>query len=215
MKDFNIIAARVLLKVHSIAPIRGFNPPSVVVLGDKMNLAQEVYFNNIKVTEFVVSAPNRLVVRIPGSQIGKEFVGIQVFSSVNVTKTSAALSFELIKPLKQVEGIERLIQSWMLVFFTSPGSDVFDPQSGGGVRAIIGKNTNTRGKGVSADLALAIERTQSELLRLQAQNSKIPLSEKLLSATLSAMNFDDRTTTLSATVALKNMLGEDAEVSVR
>lgn len=215
MKDFSIIAARVLLKVHSVAPIRGFNPPSVVVLGDKLNLTQEVFYNELKVTEFVVSAPNRLVVRIPESQVGKEFVGIQVFSSVNVTKTSSALSFELIKPLRQIEGIERLVQSWMIVFFTSPGSDVFDLKSGGGVRAIIGKNTNTQGKGVSADLALAIERTQNELLRLQSQNSKIPLSEKLLSATLSAMNYDDRTTTLSATVALKNMLGEQAEVSVR
>jgi hypothetical protein len=215
MKDFSIIAARVLLKVHSVAPIRGFNPPSVVVLGDKLNLTQEIFYNNLKVTEFVVSAPNRLIVRIPTTQIGKEFTGIQVFSSVNVTKTSSALSFELIKPLKQVEGIERLVQSWMLVFFTTPGSDVFDTQSGGGVRAIIGKNTNTKGKGVSADLALAIERTQNELIRLQSQNSRIPISEKLLSATLSGMNYDDRTTTLSATVALKNMLGEQAEVSVR
>ena len=215
MKDFNIIAARVLLKVHSISPIRGFNPPSIVVLGDKLNLTQEVFYNNIKVSEFVISSDKRLVVRIPDSQIGKEFVGIQVFSNVNITKSSAALSFELIKPLKQVEGIERLVQSWMLVFFTSPGSDVFDLQSGGGVRAIIGKNTNTKGKGVSADLALAIERTQNELLRLQSKDSRIPLSEKLLSATLSAMNYDDRTTTLFATVALKNMLGENAEVSVR
>lgn len=215
MKDFSIIAARVLLKVHSIAPVRGFTPPSVVVLGDKMNLAQEVLFNGVKVTEFVVSASNRLVVRIPDSQVGKEFTGIQVFSSVNITRTSAALSFELIKPFKQVEGIERLVQSWMMVFFTTPGSDVFDTKSGGGVRSIIGKNTNTRGKGVSADLALAIERTQTELLRLQPKNSRIPLSEKLLSATLSSMDFDSSTTTLNATVSLKNMLGEDAEVSVR
>ena len=215
MRDFNIIAARVLLNIHSVAPIRGFNPPSITVLGDKMNLAQEVFFNDIKVTEFLISASNRLVVRIPPSQIGKDFHSIQVFSSVNITKTSAALSFELIQPLRQVEGIERLIQSWMMVFFTTPGSDVFDLKSGGGVRAIIGKNTNTQGKGVSADLALAIDRTQSELLRLQSKNSKIPLSEKLLSATLGAMSFDDKTTTLSATVALKNMLGEQAEVSVR
>lgn len=215
MKDFSIIAARVLLKVHSLAPIRGFNPPSVTVLGDKMNLAQEVFYNEIKVTEFVISAPNRLIVRIPDSQVGREFVSIQVFSSVNITKTSAALSFELIQPMKQVEGMERLIQSWMIIFYTNPGSDVFDTKSGGGVRSIIGKNTNTQGKGVSADLALAIERTKSELLRLQAKDSRIPLSEKLLSASLTNMNFDDKTATLSATVALKNMLGEQAEVSVR
>jgi hypothetical protein len=215
MKDFNIVAARVLLNIHSIAPVRGFVPPSIVVLGDKMNLAQEVYYNGVRASEFVVSAANRLVVRIPDSQVGKDFTGIQVSSTVSITRASAALSFELIQPLHQVEGIERLIQSWMMVFFTTPGSDVFDMKSGGGARSIIGKNTNTQGKGVSADLALAIDRTQTELIRLQSKNSKIPLSEKLLSATLGAMSFDDKTTTLLATVELKNMLGEQAEVSVR
>lgn len=215
MKDFSIISARVLLKIFSIAPIRGFNPPSVVVLGEKMNLTQEILYNGIKVQEFVVSAANRLIVRIPESQIGKEFLGIQVFSSVNIARTSAVLSFELSQPFRQVAGIERLIQSWMIVFFTTPGSDVFDTSSGGGVRSIIGKNTNAQGKGVSADLALSIDRTQAELLRLQSKNPRIPLSEKLLSATLSAMNFDSSTSTLLATVALKNMLGEQADVSVR
>jgi len=215
MKDFNIIAVRVLLKIHSIAPIRGFNPPSVVVLGNQMNLAQEVFYNEVKVSEFVVSAANRLIVRIPDSQVGKEFLGIQVFSSASIAKASAALSFELIQPFKQVEGIERLIQTWMMVFFTTPGSDVFDTSSGGGVRSIIGKNTNARGKGVSADLALAIERTKTEILKLQSKNSRIPLSEKLLSASLTSMTFDSTSSTLQAVVALKNMLGEQAEVSVR
>lgn len=215
MKDFSIISARILLKVHSLSPIRGFNPVSVVVLGEKLNLTQEVFYNGIKVTEFAVSSPSRLIVRVPTSQIGKDLSDIRIFSSANVAKASATLSFELMRPLKSVEGIERLIQSWMMIFFTTPGSDVFNPKSGGGVRAIVGKATDHKGKGVSADLALAIERTKNELLALQSKNPRIPLSEKLLSASLSGLNFDDSTTTLVATVALKNMLGDQAEVSVR
>ena len=215
MKDFSIVSARVLLRAHSVAPIRGFIPPSVIVLGDKMDLAQEVFFNDIKVSEFVVSASNRLVVRIPDTQVGKEFRNIQIFSSANLAKMSAVLAFGLVQPWKQVEGLERLIQSWMMVFFTTPGSDVFDPGSGGGVRSIIGKNTDAHGKGISADLALAIEKTQTELRKLQSKNSRIPLSEKLLSASLTSMNFDSTSSTLQARVALKNMLGEQAEVSVR
>jgi hypothetical protein len=215
MKDFSIISARVLLPVHSIAPIRGFRPPSIVVLGSKLDLTQEVFYNEIKVSEFAVTSSTRLIVRIPESQIGRDFTGIQIFSSVNLTRSTAALSFELPQPMKQVEGLERLIQAWMIVFFTTPGSDVFDPSSGGGVRSIIGRNTDAYGSGVSADLAIAIDRTKSELLRLQSQNSSMPLSEKLLSAELTSMSFDATTTTLNATVSLKNMLGEQAQVSVR
>src|SRR3972149_4245496 len=99
MKDFSVISAKVLLKIHSIAPIRGFLPPSIIVLGDKLNLTQEVFYNNIKVTEFVISSQNRLVARIPDSQVGKDFTSFQVFSSVNVTKTTAALTFELQRPV--------------------------------------------------------------------------------------------------------------------
>jgi hypothetical protein len=105
------------------------------------------------------------------------------------------------------------VQTFVLVFLTTPGSDIWEPSSGGGATAIIGKNTNYRGKGVAADLVLALDRTKSEIRQFQAKMN-IPLSEKLLSVDLQSLNFVAEESALNARVALTNMLGDQAEVAV-
>jgi hypothetical protein len=67
---------------------------------------------------------------------------------------------------------------------------------------------------VTADLAIAIDRTKTEILRKQSKSVNIPSAEKLLSCNLEQIMFDDKTGTLSARVSIQNMLGDQAEVSV-
>lgn len=215
MIDFKIVSAKVLLKVHSVSPIRGFLPPSLIILGEKMDLTQEVLFNDITVKDFIIASKTRLIVRIPESQIGKELNSLKVFSSAALTRADSELSLEVLRPISTISGMERLVQSWMMIFLTTPGSDVFDPSSGGGAKAIIGRTTDRNHKSVAADLVLSIDRTKNELLRLQAKRQGIPLGERLLSSDLETLNFDESTSVLSAKVSLKNMLGNQAEVAIR
>ena len=214
MKDFKIVHARSLLDVYSIAPIRGFSPPSIVVVGTDMSSASEVIYNGVLATEFVVSSSTRLIVRIPPTQVGKDLTDFKVFASKPILRGEASLIMELSKPFQSVSGMDRLVQSWMMVFLTTPGSDVFSPQSGGGAMAIIGSSTDRKNKSAAADLSVAIDRTQAELLRLQAQNRGIPPEERLLSSSLESLVSDDSTGTLSARVQLRNMVNQTAQVSL-
>lgn len=213
MKDFKVVSAKTILNVTGVSPVRGFSPPSILVRGDQLDLATEVYFNDVQVGEFVVSGPNRLIVKIPPSQVGLSLNSLRVLSQAMLTKTDSLLSLELPRPLGFVQGLERLVQTFVLVFLTTPGSDIWEPSSGGGATAIIGKNTNYRGKGVAADLVLALDRTKSEIRQFQARMN-IPLSEKLLSVDLQSLNFVAEESALNARVALTNMLGDQAEVAV-
>jgi hypothetical protein len=213
--DFQIVTAVTQLQVQSIAPIRNFLPASIVVLGTNLDRATQVFYNGIQAPEFIPVTQSRLIVRIPTSQIGKKFNGISVLGdSLLATSGTAALSLNIANPLRLVEGLSRLVQAWVMVFLTTPGSDVFNPQSGGGARAIIGRTTDRRGSGVSADLANSIMRTKSELNRVQANNPNIPLSEKLLNSSLEALAFDSNTGSLLAQVSIQNMLGQAAQVSL-
>lgn len=215
MIDFQIVSAKILLTVQSVAPIRGFLPPSIVAVGAGFDQATEVLYNEVAVTEFIVNSPTRMIVRIPESQVGKAFRTLRVLSSTFVTKKDALLYLGLGRPVQKTSGLERLVQAWTMVFLTTPGSDIFDPQSGGGAQAIIGRTTDRKGKGVAADLAHAIDRTKTELLRLQAQYPNLPLDEKILNSSLASLSFDPKTTTLMARVELSNMLGQSAEVSFK
>lgn len=215
MIDFQIVSAKLLLTVQSVSPIRGFLPPSIVAVGVGFDQATEVYYNDIQVEEFIINSPTRMIVRIPESQVGKSFRSLRVLSSAFATKKDAVLYLGLGRPVRTTSGLERLVQAWTMVFLTTPGSDIFDPQSGGGALSIIGRTTDRHGKGVSADLAQSIDRTKTELLRLQSQYPNLPLDEKILDSSLASLSFDPNTTTLLARVELANMLGQSAEVSFK
>lgn len=215
MKDFRIVTAKINLRVTSFTPIRGFYPPSILITGEKLNQADELQYNGVQVDEFVISSPTRIIAKIPPSQVGKRFTDVKVLAPVSIARADALLSLGITRPLKMVSGIDRLVQSWMIIFMTTPGSSVFAPNSGGGGKALIGRSTDKAGKGVAADLSLAIEKTKQELFRVQAENQTIPPSEKLLSSSLDVVEFDAKTTVLSARVNIQNMIGDAAEVSLR
>jgi hypothetical protein len=215
MIDFQIVNAQTLLPVQSVAPIRGFLPFSVVILGTNLDRTTQVLFNNVEAPSFIVMSKTRLIAQIPVSQVGQPFKSIQVLGdSLLSTSGSALLSLLLTNPPREVSGLSRLVQSWVMIFLTTPGSDVFNPQSGGGGAAIIGRTTDASGSGVAADLANAITNTKNELLRVQSQYPGIPLTEKLLSSNLEAVSFDQSSGTLVANVSLQNMLAQSAQVSL-
>jgi hypothetical protein len=215
VKDYRIVRAQALLQIFSYAPIRGFSPPSIIVLGKDLNKTTECHINEVTADEFFVQSSNRMIIKIPDSQVGKTINSLAALSEVALTHESASLKFELSKPPRLIEGIDRLIQSWLMIFMSTPGSDIFDLTSGGGGMAIVGRSTDNHGKGVAADLSTSIDKTNNELLRLQAGDRRIPPSERFLSGTLVGMNFDPDTTVLSARVEIRNQLLEGSLVTIR
>jgi hypothetical protein len=214
LKDLRVVTAKVALTVTSVSPIRGFLPPSVMVLGDRLNLATEILYNQVVVDEYIIQSPNRIVARIPPSQVGYPLTDFSVLCPVPLAKQDALVTLGIRKPIKTVEGIDRLVQNWILVFLSTPGSDIFNPTSGGGAMSMIGKNDQTVDGGITANMATAVMATKSQILKAQATNSRIPPSERLLSCSLVTVKFNRATTTLSAVVDIKNVLGGSAVVNV-
>ena len=214
MKDLKIATARVALTVTSVSPIRGFLPPSVIILGEQFNLATEIRYNEVEVTEYIVASPTRIIARVPPAQVGQLLTNLEVLTTVPLAQKNALINLKTAKPIKALEGMDRLIQEWVLVFLSTPGSDIFNPSAGGGALALIGKNDKTANSNITADLTLAVMNTKNQILKAQASNLKIPPSERLLSCTLVSVKFDRKNTTLSAVVDLKNILGKSAVVTV-
>jgi hypothetical protein len=214
MIDLRIIHAKAVLTIFSVAPIRGFFPPSIMVLGTDLYKTSEVEYNGVLAPEFIVADPSRLIVRVPESQQGQRFESIRALAPISVSNPSAMLSFGLSMPIQTVSGLDRLVQAWLIVFMTTPGTDIFDPKSGGGAKALIGKTTGRKHESIAADLALAISRTKDQILSMQALRPGIPSSEKLLSSNLTGVSFNEQTSVLSATVDLRNMEGTVADISL-
>lgn len=215
MRDFRVVQARAILKVTSVSPIRGFNPPAVIILGEKFQYAAEITYNGIEVSEFYIASPTRIIARIPDTQYGKALTELAVLAPVQLAREKALISLGISKPFKTVYGIDRLVQNWVMAFLTTPGSDIFNPSAGGGGRAIIGFPGNASGKTASAELSIAVDRTRQQILEQQASNLQIPAEERMLSCSLSEVSFDQKSTSLTAVVTLKNILGNSASVNIR
>lgn len=213
MLDFKIIYARHKLRVRTVAPVRNFLPPSLIVTGFDLDKTSEIFFNGIKTPEFAILSSTRVIARIPDAVVGKELKDLSLFSTVQASKRDALVQLKL-NSMASASGIERLIQTWILVFMTNPGSDVFQKNSGGGGPSIIGRTTDDQGTGVLADLTLAINRTKSEILKKQSEITRIPLEERLSKAEIGNIKFDKSAGALSAVVTLTNMAGDNAEVLV-
>lgn len=214
MFDLRVVNARVLLPVYAVTPLRGFFPPSLLALGRQFDKADAVEMNDVLAKEFAVTGPDRLVVRIPDILVGKPLYSLRVYSTVAVARADAAIEFGLTKPVQKVSGIDRLVQCWLLLFMTTPGSDIFSPKSGGGARSLIGKSTDRQYHSIATDLAMAAERTKNEMLSAQANVQGLPLSEKLLSSDLTQVFFDKLTSELNAVIAIQNMMGQQAQVTM-
>jgi hypothetical protein len=213
MKDFRVVHAKAVLTVSSIAPVRNFDPPSIIVLGDRLNRANEITYNGMQVDEWVVSSETRLVIRIPNSQVGRELSELMVLATVQFAEQDALVQLGLSRPVRAVSGIDRLVQQWVMTFLTTPGSDVFNLSSGGGGRSLIGKSIGAN-TAPAADIAIAVDRTKSQLLKAQANNSSIPPSERLLSASLVSVSYDKSNTTAYAVVDLRNVVGVSSLVQI-
>jgi hypothetical protein len=214
MRDFRVVQAKSLLKVASVAPVRNFSPPAIVILGERLNTADEITYNGLGVSEFIITSPTRIIARIPDSQVGQALRDLRVLAPVSVSKLDAMISLGINRPVRTVEGIDRLVQEWLLIFLTNPGSDIFNQTAGGGARSVIGQPASSSESNAVSELSLAVEKTKQQLLRQQAKNSNIPPAERLLSASLSDVTFDQQTTSLTAVVDLKNVLGGSASVTV-
>lgn len=214
MRDLRVIKARITLVVHSIAPVRGFYPPSMLIVGENLDRAESVEINGITADEFSIMAVNRLVARIPTSQVGQPISSVRVYSATNAAAGDAVFEFRISNPVTDISGMDRLVQQWLLLFMSTPGSDIWEPTSGGGGRALVGSTVDVRHNSAASDLAMAVTRTNTELLSRQSSVLGLPPEEKLLSSSLESVSFDPNSTTLYGRVSIQNMVGQSADLSL-
>jgi len=114
-------------------------------------------------------------------------------------------------PLKK-QGIFKLMQLFLLTLLKTPGSDMFSPGTGGGLKRLIGRPVsesliNTR----RGEISLAVSQTEDQMWEAQV-NGAFPPDERLQSASLREATYDFGTLTWSITMRLVSDAGSAADV---
>lgn len=213
MPDFQVIYMNDILPVRSVRFLPNLIPRTVEIRGKDLRSAISVEFNGIKSPGAPMVVDRRTVyAEFPEAQLRNGAIyDISVISSdVTITRRSRVRFTCLgdgIRTRKNV-GILKLIQLFVKLMLTTPGSDSFFRAGGGGLQGAL---KTTIGKNKAADLSLSIgvsvARVRSQIVAMQSKDRRLPPSERLADAKLGSVDFDQDTTSIYAGVTLQNAEG--------
>lgn len=172
----------------------------------------EVLINDIPSPDIIVLSKTRLLAQLPDSlQKVPNVVSVSVLSR-NLTITNRSLiRFRISDTPGRVTGILRLVQLFLKVLFTTPGSDIFNKRTGGGALVNIGETFGAdEGGDIISDFVISVDTTARQILAQQGRNPRIPRDERLLSARVKAAGFNRQLGALIATVELTSQAGRAA-----
>lgn len=190
--------------------------PTLDIYGQDFRAVDEVLINDVSSPAVVVLGKNRLIAQIPEAFRGQTtFRSVDVVSNRLTITDRSLVKFKIGAQPSKVRGILRLMQLFLKLLFTTPGSDIFAPQSGGGALRGLGANlTVAGGQGLINDFVIAVRRTAEQILLIQSRDSALPLDERLLSARVASARFEASEAALVVSVQLTSQAGRSATANL-
>lgn len=213
--QLEVIKFRDLIPVTSVGFAPGFNETTLDITGDDFSSVEQILINGIRCPEFFILNRNRLLAQLPDGA-KNQIATIEVLSS-NFTKSSVAskVNFAIGNKTRSVSGILKLVQLFTKWMLQSPGSDIFNPERGGGLQEIVGQvSTSRKMDQVLGALTMVVQSTSTQIRSSQLLHSNLPLDERLLTAELIDVNVYEKEMEARVKVYLTSMAGRDAIASL-
>lgn len=190
------------------------DPLQLELRGEDFSRAVGARVNGL-VAEFTVTGPERLVLQVPQAARSGRVAEVTVLSSEASSSGDSVLRFRLGRPPGTVRGVQKLLQSFVRLLFTTPGSDIFAPDLGGGAMRVIGGPVRPSQEGdMLSDFVLAVEETKRQLTRIQSRDPRIPPDERLLSASVVGVGGDRARGRISVAVSVTSQAGSAASAGL-
>jgi hypothetical protein len=176
------------------------------IYGEDFRFVERVLLNDIEAPSFAVENKTTLLVTLPFPR--DQLREVMVLSS-SVTLTERSLVRMSLRG-GFIEGISRLVQRFTRKMLQTPGTDIFAPEDGGGLYALVGTAVSaTSISDLVAQHNLVVTRTSEQIQKLQAQSDRyIPASERLVGVEVMSVDFDRDTSTLRSRVLLRSAGGD-------
>jgi hypothetical protein len=209
--DFQVVFPQEAIRLTSVQNVPGMPVRTLEVLGEDFRSAAEVYLNDVPAPEFVVVTPTKLLVEVPEILTTQTITSVTVLSNRLTLTRKSLVRFRIGPRPSKVRGIMRLMQLFLRVLFTKPGTDIFAPKAGGnGLKSIGQSIASDEGGDIVSNLVIAVDLSERQIIQIQARNQSTPPDERLLAARLVKAGFNKSETALFATVELLNQAGESA-----
>ncbi len=215
MIDFQVVRLHDVLPVTSIERVPGVQPRTVRLRGDDFRNVETVYLNGSVSPEIVILSRGEILAQVPADQIAVAIQEAYVLSTrLTFTKRSIVELSVGVRP-QTVSGTLLLVQTFVRMLLRTPGSNIFHPQTGGGLYRSIGRVLGGSARDrVGAEAAVAVSRTKQLIISTQTPDRRIPPEERLLSADIIGLEVVPRQGELHMSVRVDSHAGTSAAATL-
>lgn len=186
------------------------------ILGDDFRAVDEVHVNDLTCPDFLVMSRTKLVAQLPDNlQESPTISTIVVLSRTLMATAKSLLRFRIGDTPGAVSGVMRLLQLFVKLLLSNPGTDIFNKTTGGGALRNVGASFGAGdAQAIKADFVIAVDRVARHIVGLQSRNGALPRDERLLSARLTGATFSRATGSLFVNIEVLSQLGTSARVNL-
>lgn len=191
-------------------------PPRVVdVIGTDFRSVDEVLINKMASPDVVVLSKTRLIAQVPDGLLGQRVLSVTVLSRRLTVSERSVLKFRVSNTPGKVSGVLRLLQKFLKILLTTPGSDIFNRQLGGGALRSIGSTFGVEnGDEIVSGLVIAVDTTTRQIIALQSRNPSLPRDERLMAAKIIRASFNKEEGAIDVAVEITNQAGKAATANM-
>lgn len=213
--DFQIVFPQEAVLLTSVGLVAGASPPLLNILGEDFTAVDEVLINGITSPSYHVLGKTRLVAIVPDQVPAAEINDVKVTTRKLTITPKSMLKFQVSRMPSKVNGILRLVQLFVKVLFTTPGSDIFNPKLGGNGLRPLGRNLGkTQTGSILSDFVISVDNTSRQIVTIQGRQAQLPPDERLLTARVTASQFSVDEGALITTVEVTSQAGRSALASL-
>ena len=189
-------------------------PPHMRLVGPDFRSVTKVLINGYEAPEIIIPTNTVVVAQLPEQAYEDRLRSLHVLSTGYLEGRSKALTrWDFGKKSKSVSGLQKLVQNYIRLLLKTPGSDIWDMESGGGLMSLIGTTTDADRKIISTAVMKAVINAEAQMKRMQAGRDIHP-EETLLTAMLLGLSFSSEKTMVGVNVRLSNAAGRQGVASV-
>lgn len=187
-------------------------PTIFAITGTGFSMARDVYINGHIVNRFEVVNDGRLIAELPEGFTDTALTDVSISSSGPVAVTqNVSVDFAVSNSPLAIYGISALVQRFLKILLTTPGSSYENVDEGGGVRRMLGL---ADGEELSEALLTDAVTLVTQYMLEDPQYTSLPPSERLQEAEILNSSWDKNTQTANIAIKITNQLGESVESGV-
>jgi hypothetical protein len=213
--DFQVVFPQEVINLSNVRVADGLPVRTLDILGDDFTSVDQVLINKVASPSVIILSKVRLLAQVPTSVLLQPISAVQVVANRLLLTSQSFITFPIGRQPSKVRGILRLVQLFLKVLLTTPGTDIYAPNTGGGALRNIGKTFGQSQTGsLVSDFVVSVSKTQKQIIALQSRDSSLPRDERLLSAIVSKASFNQQSSALVVSVELTSQAGRAAVANV-